>query len=92
MHTVGVVVDQVEAGFVVDCSQVGLSNTETDSIGKSLTKRAGRDLNAIGVASLGMTRCERAELTELLQIIHRQLEAKKMEENVLQSTSRRSFR
>ena len=92
LRTIGVVVNQIEAILVVDCSQVGLSDTETNCIGESLSERTSRDLDTISVSSFGVAWGKRIELTELLQVVQGKLEAEKMKQNILQSTSRRSFR
>lgn len=67
--TVGVVVDQVEAGLVVEGGQMRLSNTQANAVGETLTERTGGDLNTIGVANLGVTRGQGADLTESLQVV-----------------------
>jgi len=53
-NDVGVVVDHVEAGLVEDRGEVGLGDGKTDSVGDALAERAGGDLDAVSVASLGM--------------------------------------
>lgn len=50
-----VVVNEVEAGLVEDCSGVCLSNSKTDGVGDTLAKRASGDLNTGSVVSLGVT-------------------------------------
>lgn len=67
--TVGVVVDQVEAGLVVEGGQMRLSNTQANAVGETLTERTGGDLDTIGVANLGVTRGQGADLTESLQVV-----------------------
>lgn len=54
-EAVGVVVDQVEAGLVVDSTGVGLSDGKTDSVGETLTERTSGDLDTRGVVGLGVT-------------------------------------
>jgi hypothetical protein len=44
-----VIVDQVKSGLVEDSPSVSLSNSKTDSIGKTLTKRSSCDFNAWGI-------------------------------------------
>ena len=41
----------------------------------------------VGVSSLGVSRCLASDLTELLEVVHTQLVAKKVEQNVLQSAT-----
>jgi hypothetical protein len=52
---VGVVVEQIEAGLVVDTTGVGLGHGETDGVGKTLAERTSGDLNTGGVVGLGVT-------------------------------------
>jgi hypothetical protein len=52
---VGVVVEQLEAGLVVDTTGVGLGHGETDGVGETLAKRTSGDLNTGGVVGLGVT-------------------------------------
>lgn len=59
---VGVVVEKLEAGLVVDTTGVGLSHGETNSVGKTLTERTSGDLNTGGVVSLGVTGGDAVEL------------------------------
>lgn len=91
-RTIGIVADQVEAVFVVDGCQVSLSDTETDSVCETLAKGTSGNLNTIGMADFGMSGGKRTELTEALQVIHRQLKAEKVQKDVLQCTSERSLR
>lgn len=87
--TISVAVNQLKSRLVVEGGHVRLGNAQTDRIRKALAERTGGDLDAIGVASLGVTRGQRVELTEGLQVVKGQLEAEQMKENVLQSTSRK---
>jgi hypothetical protein len=82
-RTIGIVVDQVETVFIVDGRQVSLSNTKTDSICETLAKGASGNLNTVRMADFGMSGSKRTELAEALQVIHRQLEAEKVQKNVL---------
>jgi hypothetical protein len=43
--TISVVVDKVELGAVVNCAQVCLSHSKTNTVGESLTKGTGGDLD-----------------------------------------------
>jgi len=44
--TIGIVVDQIETVLVVNGGQVGLRDSQTDTIGKTLAKRTSGDLDA----------------------------------------------
>lgn len=59
---VGVVVEKLEAGLVVDTTGVSLSHGETNSVGETLAKRTSGDLNTGGVVSLGVTGGDAVEL------------------------------
>jgi hypothetical protein len=59
---VGVVVEELEAGLVVDTTGVGLGHGETDGIGETLAKRTSGDLNTGSVVSLGVTRGDAVNL------------------------------
>ena len=85
--TVGVVVDQVEAGLVVQSSHVRLRDAETDCVRETLSEGTGGDFDAIGVACLGVTGSKRVELTEVLEVVKRELEAEEVEVDVLQGAS-----
>lgn len=61
---VDVVVDQLVAGLVEDGGGVLLSNSETDGIGETLTKRASGDLDTGGVVGLGVTGCDAVDLLQ----------------------------
>lgn len=43
--TISIVVDQIETVLVVNGSQVGLSDSQTDTISKTLAKRTSGDLD-----------------------------------------------
>lgn len=86
-HTIGIVVNQVEAGLVVEGSHVCLGNSETDGVREALTERTSSDLDAVGVTSLWVTRSQRVELTERLEVVKRQLEAKEVEEDILEGAT-----
>ena len=53
----------------------------------TLTERSGGDLNAVCDVGLGVTGCDRVHLTELLEVVHGDLEAGEVEEDVLQSAT-----
>lgn len=44
-RTIGEVINQIEAIFVVDSGKVGLGDGEAYTISKSLSERAGRDFD-----------------------------------------------
>ena len=81
--TVSVVVDEVETVLVEGRSQVGLSNGQTNGIGETLAEGAGGNLDTISVTGLRMPRSQGVNLTELLEIIHGELVAHEVEEDVL---------
>jgi hypothetical protein len=54
-ESVGVVVEQLEAGLVVDTTGVGLGHGETDGVSETLAERTSGDLDTGGVVSLGVT-------------------------------------
>lgn len=56
-----------------------LRNGKADSVCEALAKRAGRDLDAVSVASLGVTWSQRIDLAELLEIIQGQFVAEEVE-------------
>lgn len=59
---VGVVVDQIVAGLVVDSSGVGLGDGQTNCVGETLTQRTRGDLDTGGVVGLGVTRGDTTDL------------------------------
>ena len=63
-ESVGVVVDKIETWLVEDGSSVGLSNSHTDGVGETLTKRTSGDLNTGGVVSFGVTGSLAVELLQ----------------------------
>lgn len=63
---VGVVVEELEAGLVVDTSGVSLSNGQTNSVGETLAQRTSGDLNSGSVVSLRVTGGDAVELLEQL--------------------------
>ncbi len=50
-------------------TQVALDDRDAHTVGEALPERPGRDLDAGRVAVLGVTRCARAELAELLDVL-----------------------
>ena len=85
--TIGVVIDQIEALLVVKGSHVSLGDTKTDRVGEALAERTGGDLDTIGMTSLWVTRGQGIELTEVLEVIERQLEAQKVKVDVLEGAT-----
>lgn len=61
-----------------------MGNGETNSVGEPLAERASGDLDTVCMASLRVTRSQGAKLTELLEVIERELVAEEVEENVLE--------
>ncbi len=70
---VGVVVNDLVAALVELGSERTLSNRHTNRIGDALAKRTGSGLNAWRIAILRMTRSLGVELTEISQIINREI-------------------
>lgn len=64
-----------------------LGRGKTDSVGEALAKRASGDLDTIGVVVLGVTRRQRVELTEVFEVIERELVALEVEEDVEENAS-----
>jgi len=54
---------------------------------RTLTERTGGDLDTVGDTVLGVTWGDGTDLTELLEVIHGDLVAGKVEHDVLQSTT-----
>lgn len=75
-HTICIVVNEVEPRLVESCSQVRLSNTQTNTICEALAERTGSHFDTVGMTGLRMTGCQRIDLTELLEVIHGELVAK----------------
>lgn len=59
---VGVVVEEVEAGLVVDTGGVGLGNGQTNGVGETLTQRTSGNLNTGGIVRLGVTGADAVDL------------------------------
>jgi hypothetical protein len=75
-ETVGVVVNNVEAGLVEGTGSLGLSNSETNSVTETLTKRTSCNLNTGCVVSLRVTRENGVDLLHGLSIFILRLESK----------------
>ena len=80
------VCEQIKVVLVVRVSGVSLCDRETNGICKSLAEGTGRHLDAVGVVNLWMAGRARVELTESLQVIHRQVVTHEMQHDVLQRT------
>ena len=89
MRTIRVVVDQLKPWLVVLGCHVCLRDAETDSVGETLSKRTGGDFDAVGVAGFGVSWGQGTDLTEVLEIVQRQLEAEEVEEHILEGASDR---
>jgi hypothetical protein len=81
---VGSVVDDRVVGPVVAGGEVGLGEGEPDGVGEPLAERAGGDLDAGGVAALGVAGRLRAQLAEGLDLLDRQVVAGQVEQRVEQ--------
>ena len=65
-------------------AQVGLGDGHADGIGEALAKRTGGDLDAGGVADFRMTRCERAPLAELFEVLEFEAVATEKQHRILE--------
>ena len=63
-------------------AQVRLGERDADAVGDALTERTGRDLDAGGVAVLGVARRARAPLAELLEVVELEPEPGEVEHRV----------
>jgi hypothetical protein len=86
-ETVGVVVEDLEFVLVVNGTHVGLGNSETDSVGDTLSERTGGDLDTVSDTNLGVTRGDGVDLSEVLQVVHGQLVTTEVEQDVLEDTT-----
>lgn len=59
------VVEDGETVLVEGSSEVSLSDSETDSVGETLSERSSSDLYTISDTEFGVTGSDRVELTEL---------------------------
>lgn len=82
-RTVGVVVDEIEPVLVEGRAEMRLSDGKTNRVGEALSEGASGDLDTVGVTSFRVTRSQGVELTELLEVVHRELVAQEVEEDVL---------
>ena len=65
------VIEQVGA---VPGAQLRLGDRHAHGVGQPLPERAGRDLDTGGVPDFGVSRCRRAPLAEVLEIVEREAE------------------
>lgn len=56
--SVGVIVHELESRLVEFCASFGLCNRKADSVRKTLSQRAGGDLNTWNFIGFGMTWCQ----------------------------------
>ena len=77
----GVVVDQLAAEAV---AQHPLGDGHADGVGEALPERAGRDLDADGVAGLGVPGCAAPERPEGPEVVELEAVAAEVEHRVLQ--------
>jgi hypothetical protein len=80
----GAVVEQHVAVAVVARRQMRLGDRHADGVGEPLAERAGGDLDAFGVAALGMARRLAAPLAELLDVLERERVARHVQQAVEQ--------
>jgi len=81
-----VVGDQWETILVEGGAHVSLGDSETDSVGDTLTKRTGCDLDTLGNTCFRVTWGDGVDLSERLEVVHRDLVACEVEHNVLKGT------
>ncbi|EXI65582.1 MAG: hypothetical protein AW08_03102 [Candidatus Accumulibacter adjunctus] len=81
---VGRVVDDFVPGPVELGGEDPFGDRHADGVGQPLPERPGRRLDAGCVPDLGMTRCPRAELAELLQVVEREVIAAEMQQRIEQ--------
>jgi hypothetical protein len=86
-ETVGVVVEDLETVLVVNGTHVGLGDSETDSVSDTLTEGTGSDLNTVSDTNLGVTGGDGVDLSEVLEVIHGELVATEVEQDVLEDTT-----
>lgn len=90
-EAVSEVVEELKALLVEGSCSVGLSNGKTYGVADALSKGASCALDHGGVvAGFGVTRGLGVELTELLEVVHGQLVAQEVGNDVLQAVSRES--
>ncbi len=70
---VGVVIDNVETGPVINRSQMLLRHRHAHGHRESLTERSGGHFHAVGIAVFGMSRCLRSILPKLFEVRDREV-------------------
>lgn len=86
-RTISVVVDQIETLLVVQGSEMSLGYSQTNAIRETLTQGTSGNLDTIGMTRFWVTRGQRTNLTEVLQVVKGEFVAAKMEQNILQCAS-----
>ena len=77
-----IVVDNREVFLIEAFGQHGFGNSHAYGIAATLTQRAGRGFDAGRVAVLGVAGCFAVELTEVFEVVHRDIVAGKMKKAV----------
>ena len=80
------VVKQAKLVLVKGSSQMSLSHGQTNSIGESLTQRSRSHLDPISHPNLGVSRGDTVQLSERLEVFHRDLVTHEVEHDVLERT------
>jgi len=57
-------------GLIIDSRHVSLGNSQSDSIREALSQRTRRHFNPVCVVILGVTRSDRINLAESLEVVH----------------------
>ena len=81
---VRVMVDDLQAGAIVARGEICFGNRHADGVAKALSKRSGRGLDPGSEFSLRMPRRATAPLPKLLELVERQVVARKIEQTVKQ--------
>lgn len=83
-ENIGVVVDDLKSWSVELGRLVVLSNGQTDCIGETLAKRTSCDLDTWSVVSFRVTWGDAVDVSEVLEVRHRESIAGKMENGILE--------
>ena len=81
---VDVVVDDLVVRPVERVGEEALGEAHADAVREALAERAGRHLDAFGVAELGMAGRRRLPLAEALQLLEREVVAGEVQRRVLE--------
>ena len=81
------VTDDLVPRPIVCSRQILGRHRQADSIRDALAKRTSGDFDTISVAGFGVTRSQRVDLTELLEVVQGQLVTQEMEQDVLKRAS-----